>query len=128
MAQHRRSYTEKFKAGSVGRNFEPGAMQGSVAKELGITGAELKTWRLEIDTFGSAEPKRRQKADAAELDRPKTYPLTQRAKGGGIPRFRWPNVVGMGGRMFRNTHNYRSVSIFRLVQVTWSSVVCNLKL
>ena len=44
-------------------------MQGRVAKALGITGTQLKTWRLEIEAFGSAEAKRRQKADAAELER-----------------------------------------------------------
>ncbi len=58
-----------FKAGAVDRLYEPGATQGSVAKELGITGTQLKSWRLEIEAFGSAEAKRRQKADAAELDR-----------------------------------------------------------
>jgi transposase len=40
-----------------------------VAKELGITGTQLKTWRLEIEAFGSVEAKRRQQADAAELVR-----------------------------------------------------------
>ena len=68
MGQHRRTYTDEFKAGAVDRLYEPGATQGSVAKELGITGTQLKTWRLEIEAFGSAEAKRRQKADAAELD------------------------------------------------------------
>ena len=47
------------------RLYEAGAKQGSVAKEFGITGTQLKTWRLEIEAFGSAEAKRRQKADAA---------------------------------------------------------------
>ena len=69
MGQHRRTYTDEFKACAVDRLYEPGATQGSVAKELGITGTQLKTWRLEIEAFGSAEAKRRQKADAAELDR-----------------------------------------------------------
>lgn len=69
MGQHRRTYTDEFKAGAVDRLYEPGATQGSVAKELGITGTQLKTWRLEIEAFGSAEAKRRQKADAAELER-----------------------------------------------------------
>jgi transposase-like protein len=46
-----------------------GATQGRVAKELGIPGTQLKTWRLEIEAFGSAEAKLRQKADAVELDR-----------------------------------------------------------
>jgi hypothetical protein len=31
--------------------------------------AQLKSWRLEIEAFGSPEAKRHQKADAAELDR-----------------------------------------------------------
>ena len=69
MGQHRRTYTDEFKAGAVDRLYKPGATQGSVAKELGITGTQLKSWRLEIEAFGSAEAKRRLKADAAELDR-----------------------------------------------------------
>ncbi|WP_221931698.1 transposase [Palleronia caenipelagi] len=54
---------------AVDRLHEPGATQGSVARELGITGTQLKTWRLEIEAFGSMEAKHRQKADAAELER-----------------------------------------------------------
>ena len=69
MGQQRRTYTYDFKAAAVDRLYEPGATQGSVAKELGITGTQLKTWRLEIEAFGSAEAKRRQKTDAAELER-----------------------------------------------------------
>jgi transposase len=69
MGQHRRTYTDEIKAGAVKRLYEPGATQGSVAKELGITATQLKIWRLEIEAFGSAEARRRQKADAAELDR-----------------------------------------------------------
>ena len=69
MGQHRRSYTDEYKAAAVERLYEPGATQGSVSKELGITGTQLKTWRLEIEAFGSAEAKRRQKADSAELAR-----------------------------------------------------------
>ena len=34
-----------------------------------MTGTQLKTWRLEIEAFGSVEAKRRQQADAAELVR-----------------------------------------------------------
>lgn len=41
--------------------------QSSVAKELGITSTQLKTWRLEVEAFGSVEAKQRQQADAAEL-------------------------------------------------------------
>ena len=69
MGQHRRNYTDEYKAAAVERLCEPGATQGSVAKELGITGTQLKTLRLEIEAFGSAEAKRCQKADAAELER-----------------------------------------------------------
>ncbi len=54
---------------TVDRFYEAGATQGSIAKEPGITGIQLKTWRLEIEAFGSAQAKRRQKADAAELER-----------------------------------------------------------
>ena len=69
MGQHRRTYTDDFKSAAVDRLYEAFATQGSVATELGITGTPLKTWRLEIEAFGSAEAKRRQKADAAELAR-----------------------------------------------------------
>ena len=62
-------YTDDYKTAAVERLYEPGATQGSVAKELGITGTQLKTWRLEIEAFGSVEAKRRQQADAAELVR-----------------------------------------------------------
>ena len=46
-----------------------GATQTGVAKELGVTSSQLKTWRLEIEAAGSMEALRRQQADAAELDR-----------------------------------------------------------
>ncbi|TRD13459.1 transposase [Palleronia caenipelagi] len=69
MGRHRRKYSDEFKAAAVERLYEPGATEGTVAKELGITGTQLKTWRLEIEAFGSMEAKRRQKADAAELER-----------------------------------------------------------
>lgn len=69
MGQQRRKYTDGYKAAAVERLYELGATQGSVAKELGITGTQLKTWRLEIEAFGSVEAKRRQQADAAELVR-----------------------------------------------------------
>jgi transposase-like protein len=67
MEQQRRKYTDDYKAAAVERLYEAGATQGSVAKELRITGTQLKTWRLEIEAFGSIEAKRRQQADAAEL-------------------------------------------------------------
>ena len=69
MGQHRRKYTDDYKAAAVEQLYEPGAPQGSVAKGLGITGTQVKTWRLEIEAFGSVEAKRRQKADAVELVR-----------------------------------------------------------
>lgn len=58
---------DDFKAAAVERLYAAGATQGRVAKELGITDTQLKTWRLEIEAFGSVEAKRRQKTDAAEL-------------------------------------------------------------
>lgn len=69
MGQHRRKYTDDYKAAAVERLYEPRATQGSGSKELGMTGTQLKTWRLEIEAFGSVEAKRRQQADAAELVR-----------------------------------------------------------
>ena len=73
MGKQRRKYTDDYKASAVERLYEPDATQGSVSNELGITGTQLKTWRLEIEieieAFGSIEAKRRQKADAAELVR-----------------------------------------------------------
>lgn len=38
-----------------------------MAKELGVTPTQLKTWRLELEAAGSAEAVRRQKAEATEL-------------------------------------------------------------
>ena len=69
MGKQRRKYTDDYKASAVERLYEPDATQGSVSNELGITGTQLKTWRLEIEAFGSIEAKRRQKAGAAELVR-----------------------------------------------------------
>jgi transposase len=45
----------------------PARRKAAFPRSQGITGAQLKTWRLEIEAFGLAETKRRQKADAAEL-------------------------------------------------------------
>ncbi|MGH1467138.1 MAG: transposase [Cognatishimia sp.] len=47
MGQSRRTFTDEFKAAAVGRLYEPGATQTGVAKELGVTSSQLKTWRLE---------------------------------------------------------------------------------
>ena len=69
MRRSRQKYTDDYKAAAVERLYETGATQGSVAKELGIAGTQLKTWRLEIEAFGSAEAKRRASADSAELAR-----------------------------------------------------------
>ncbi|KIC23569.1 MULTISPECIES: transposase [unclassified Leisingera] len=69
MGQSRRTFTDEFKAAAVGRLYKPGATQGGVAKELGVTSSQLKTWRLEIEAAGSMAALRRQQADAAELDR-----------------------------------------------------------
>ncbi len=69
MGQSRRTFTDEFKAAAVGRLYKPGATQTGVAKELGVTSSQLKTWRLEIEAAGSIAAMRRQQADAAELDR-----------------------------------------------------------
>lgn len=69
MGQSRRTFTDEFKAAAVGRLYKPGATQTGVAKELGVTSSQLKTWRLEIEAAGSMAALRRQQADAAELDR-----------------------------------------------------------
>ncbi|ATG44252.1 Transposase [Phaeobacter piscinae] len=69
MGQTRRTFTNEFKAAAVGRLYKPGATQGGVAKELGVTNSQLKTWRLQIEAAGSMAALRRQQADAAELDR-----------------------------------------------------------
>ncbi|WP_299665766.1 transposase [uncultured Ruegeria sp.] len=68
MGQSRRTFTDEFKAAAVGRLYEHGATQTGVAKELGVTSSQLKTWRLEIEAAGSMAALRRQQADAAELD------------------------------------------------------------
>ncbi len=69
MGQSRRTFTDEFKAAAVGRLYKPGTTQTGVAKELGVTSSQLKTWRLEIEAAGSMAALRRQQADAAELDR-----------------------------------------------------------
>lgn len=65
--QARRRFTPEFKEQAVARLSAPGATQSSVAKELGVTPTQLKTWRLELEAAGSAEAVRRQKAEATEL-------------------------------------------------------------
>jgi transposase-like protein len=63
----RRRFTAEFKEQAVARLSEPGATQANVARELGITSSQLKTWRLEFEAAGSADAVKRQKAEAAEL-------------------------------------------------------------
>ncbi len=41
MGHHRRNYTDEYKAAAVERVYEPGATQGSVAREPGITGTGI---------------------------------------------------------------------------------------
>ena len=65
--QPRRRFTLEFKEQAVARLSAPGATQSDVARELGVTPTQLKTWRLELAAAGSAEAVRRQKAEAAEL-------------------------------------------------------------
>ena len=65
MGQQRRTYSDALKAATVNRLYNAGATQGSIEKELDIMGIQLKNWRLEIEAFGSAEPKLRQKADTS---------------------------------------------------------------
>jgi transposase-like protein len=43
MGQHRRNYTDDYKAAAVERLYEPGATQGSVAKELGGAVRQMRT-------------------------------------------------------------------------------------
>ncbi|QAX28931.1 transposase [Leisingera sp. NJS204] len=69
MGQSRRTFTDEFKAAAVGRLYKPGATQCGVARELGVTSSQLKTWHSEAEAAGSMAALRRQQADAAELDR-----------------------------------------------------------
>ncbi|WP_082008920.1 MULTISPECIES: transposase [unclassified Leisingera] len=41
MGQSRRTFTDEFKAAAVGRLYKPGATQGGVAKELGVTSSQF---------------------------------------------------------------------------------------
>ncbi|MEO0428068.1 MAG: transposase [Pseudomonadota bacterium] len=64
--QPRRRFTPEFKEQAVARLSAPSATQSSVAKELGVTATQLKTWRLELEAAGSVEAIRRQRAEATE--------------------------------------------------------------
>lgn len=65
----RKTYTEAFKAATVARILDDGEAPTAVSRDLGVTTAQLKMWRLEIQAAGSVEALARQKADAAELAR-----------------------------------------------------------
>ncbi|MCB1353016.1 MAG: transposase [Rhodobacteraceae bacterium] len=47
--EKRRTFTDEFNAAAVKRLYQPGATQGGVATELGVTSSQLKTWRLVIE-------------------------------------------------------------------------------
>src|SRR5512143_2446297 len=65
----RRRFTAEYKTEAVARLSTPGATLTRVAKELGISTAQLKTWWLEREAAGSAAAMARQQAEAAELQR-----------------------------------------------------------
>ncbi|MEM8821172.1 MAG: transposase, partial [Pseudomonadota bacterium] len=65
--ESRRRFTPEFKERAVARLSAPGATQSSVAKELGVTPTQLKTWRLELEAAGSAAAVRRGQAEATAL-------------------------------------------------------------
>ena len=58
MGQHRRNYTDDYKAAAVERLYEPGATQGSVAKELGITGTQVNPLEMSCGKFIQLFPKK----------------------------------------------------------------------
>ena len=49
----RRRFADEYKSEAVARLDEPGATYASVAAELGLTSAQLKTWSLELAAAGS---------------------------------------------------------------------------
>lgn len=63
----RRRFTAEYKTEAVARLSTPGATLTSVAKELGISATQLKSWWLEREAAGSATALARQQAEAAEL-------------------------------------------------------------
>ncbi|WP_028880868.1 transposase [Terasakiella pusilla] len=65
----RKTYSEEFRACAVARVLDDGAKPTAVARDLGISVGQLKTWRLEQQAAGFAEAVARQKAEAAELKR-----------------------------------------------------------
>lgn len=65
----RKTYSDEFKACAVARVLEDGEKPTAVARDLGVSLQQLKTWRLEQQAAGSAEAVARQKAEAVELKR-----------------------------------------------------------
>jgi transposase-like protein len=64
--QQRRRFTREFRSRrSRVCQCMPGTTQSGVARELGVTSSQLKSWRLELEAAGSADAIRRQKAEAA---------------------------------------------------------------
>ena len=66
--QTRRRFSPEYKEQAVARLWRRGRA-ASVAAELGVTPAQLKTWRLELEAAGSALAIERQQAEAGELAR-----------------------------------------------------------
>jgi transposase len=67
----RRRFTSEYKAEAVKRLEESGKPLPQVAAELGVHANQLRGWRNERLAAGSAEALARQKAEAAELARPR---------------------------------------------------------
>ncbi|MCP5036680.1 MAG: transposase [Rhodobacteraceae bacterium] len=65
----KRRFSDEYKDEAVARLSCSGANYRSVADELCLTPAQIKTWHLERLAAGSSQALARQKADAAELSR-----------------------------------------------------------
>lgn len=52
--QTRQHFSAEHEEQPVARLSESDATHGSVAADLGVTSTQLKTWRLELETAGSA--------------------------------------------------------------------------
>ena len=71
MPRTRRRFTPEFKTEAVKLLEESGRPLQAVAEELGVHANQLRGWRIEQLAAGSAEALARQKAEAAELARPR---------------------------------------------------------
>ena len=71
MPRTRRRFTSEFKTEAVRLLEESGRPLQAIAEELGVHANQLRTWRNEHLAAGSAEALARQKAEAAELARPR---------------------------------------------------------